>query len=132
MQQSCWRQEDEMKFAKIIFWIAGLWGVLLLTPLYFIFDLIGRQDPPPITHPAFYFGFVGAGLAFQFVFILIATDPIRFRPMMIPSVIAKFAYGGALTVLFLQHRIHPTDFGFGCIDLLFGLLFIAVFLRTGK
>ena len=41
-----------MKFAKIIFWIAGIWGVLVLTPLYFMFDLIGRKDPPPITHPA--------------------------------------------------------------------------------
>ena len=48
-----------MKFAKIVFWIAGIWGVLVLTPLYFIFDLIGRKDPPPITHPAFYYGFVG-------------------------------------------------------------------------
>ena len=50
-----------MKFAKIVFWIAGIWGVLTLTPLYFMFDLIGRKDPPPITHPAFFYGFVGAG-----------------------------------------------------------------------
>ena len=42
-----------MKFAKIVFWIAGIWGVLILTPLYFMFDTIGRQDPPAITHPAF-------------------------------------------------------------------------------
>jgi hypothetical protein len=87
-----------MKFAKVLFWIAGIWGVLLLAPLYFMFDLIGRQDPPPITHPAFYYGFAGAGLAFQFVFFVIATDPVRFRPVIIPSVIEKFAYGGALTV----------------------------------
>ena len=52
-----------MKFAKIVFWVAGIWGVLILTPLYFIFDMIGRKDPPPITHPAFYYGFVGAALA---------------------------------------------------------------------
>ena len=39
-----------MKFAKIIFWVATIWGILILTPLYFMFDLIGRQDPPPITH----------------------------------------------------------------------------------
>jgi hypothetical protein len=23
----------------------------VLMPLYFLFDLIGRQEPPPITHP---------------------------------------------------------------------------------
>jgi hypothetical protein len=27
-----------MKFAKIIFWIAGIWGLLMITPLYFMFD----------------------------------------------------------------------------------------------
>jgi hypothetical protein len=43
-----------MKFAKIVFIVAAIWGVLLLAPLYFIFDLIGQQDPPAITHPGFY------------------------------------------------------------------------------
>ena len=51
-----------MKFAKIVFWGAGIWGVLTLAPLYFIFDMIGRQDPPAITHPLFYYGFVGVAL----------------------------------------------------------------------
>jgi hypothetical protein len=121
-----------MKFAKILFWVAGVWGVLILTPLYFMFDLIGRQDPPAITHPAFYYGFVGAGLAFQFVFFVIATDPVRYRLVMIPSVLEKFGYGAGLAVLFGQHRIHPTDFGFGCIDLLFGVLFVVAFIKTGS
>jgi len=38
-----------MKFAKIVFWAAGIWGVLILTPLFFIFNSIGRNDPPPVT-----------------------------------------------------------------------------------
>ena len=49
-----------MKFAKIVFWIAGIWGVLVVLPLYFMFDLIGRKDPPPITHPGFFYGFDGS------------------------------------------------------------------------
>jgi hypothetical protein len=121
-----------MRFAKIIFLVAGIWGVLLLTPLYFIFDLIGRQDPPPITHPAFYYGFAGVGLAWQIAFFVIARNPVRFRPIMIPSIVEKFAYGGVLTVLFLQHRLHPQDFAFGCIDLVLGLLFIVAFFKTGN
>jgi hypothetical protein len=28
----------QMKFAKIVFRIAAIWGILILTPLYFIFD----------------------------------------------------------------------------------------------
>lgn len=119
-----------MKFAKILFYIAFVWGILILTPLYFMFDMIGRQDPPPITHPAFYYGFVGAGLAWQFAFFVIARDPVRFRPMILPSIFEKFSYGLALLTLFLQHRLHSSDLVFGAVDLLFGVLFIAAFLMT--
>jgi hypothetical protein len=119
-----------MKFAKIVFWIAGIWGVLVLTPLYFMFDLIGRQDPPPITHPAFYYGFVGAGLAWQIAFVIIATNPVRFRPLMIACVVEKFTYAGAFIVLYLQRRLHASDLTFGAIDLLFGVLFVLAFLKT--
>ena len=119
-----------MKFAKIVFWAAGIWGVLVLTPLYFMFDLIGRQDQPPITHPAFYYGFVGVGLAWQIAFLIIAANPVRFRPLMIACMVEKFSYGAALTVLFLQHRLHASDLTFGVVDLLFGVLFIVAFFRT--
>ena len=119
-----------MKFARIVFWSAAIWGVLVLTPLYFMFDLIGRQDPPPITHPAFYYGFISVGLAFQFAFIVIAIDPVRLRAMMIPSVLEKFGYGATLLVLFVQNRLHPQDLALGGIDVLFGVLFLAAFFTT--
>jgi hypothetical protein len=119
-----------MKFAKVVFWIAGIWGVLVLTPLYFMFDVIGRQDPPAITHPGFYYGFVSVGLAWQFAFFVIARDPVRFRLMMIPSVIEKFGYGASLTVLYLQHRLHGSDLVFGGVDMLLGVLFLLAFFRT--
>lgn len=121
-----------MKFAKIVFWIAGIWGVLVLTPLYFIFDAIGRNDPPGITHPAFYYGFASVGLAFQFVFMVIALDPKRLRPMMLPSVLEKFGYGATLLVLYLQNRLRPQDLALGGIDLLFGVLFLAAFFKTAE
>src|SRR5271154_6795920 len=111
-----------MKFARIVFWIAAVWGVLILTPLYFMFDVISRQDPPPITHPAFYYGFVGAGLAWQIAFLIIAANPPRFRPLMVAGMIEKFSYGTALIVLYLQHRLHVSDLTFGAVDLLFGVL----------
>jgi hypothetical protein len=119
-----------MKFARIVFWIATIWGVLVLAPLYFMFDQIGRQDPPPITHPAFYYGFVSVGLAFQLVFLVIARDPVRFRSMMLPSMIEKFGGGGAFVALYLQHRLTSGDLALGCVDLLFGILFLAAFFKT--
>ena len=119
-----------MRFAKIVFRIAGIWGVLSLTPLYFMFDLIGRNDPPAITHPGFFYGFVGLGLAWQIVFLFIATDPIRYRPMMIPSMFEKFSFGAAVVVLFLQARMHASDLVFGGVDLLLGVLFVIAYFRT--
>jgi len=121
-----------MKFAKIVFWLAGIWGVLILAPLYFIFDTIGRNDPPPVTHPAFYYGFASVGLAFQFVFFVIARNPVRLRPMMIPSVLEKFGYGATLIALYLQHRLHPQDLALGGVDVLFGLLFLVAFFKTAN
>jgi hypothetical protein len=119
-----------MKFTKIVFWCAGIWGILVFTPLYFMFDVIGRQDPPRITHPAFYYGFVGVTLAWQVAFMIIALNPSRFRPLMLAGMIEKFSYGTALVVLFLQHRLHASDLTFGAVDLLFGVLFVFAFLQT--
>ena len=119
-----------MRFAKIVFWIAGIWGVLILTPLYFMFDLIGRKDPPPITHPAFFYGFVGAGLAWQFAFFVIAMNPARYRPLILPSIFEKLSYGVAVVILVAQARMHASDLLFGGADLLFGILFVTAYFRT--
>jgi hypothetical protein len=119
-----------MKFAKIMFWIAGIWGVLVLAPLYFMFDLIGRNDPPPITHPGFFYGFAGAGLTWQIVFFFIAKDPARYRPLMIPSVLEKLSYSLAVIVLILQGRMHPPDLVFAGADLLLGFLFVVAYFKT--
>jgi hypothetical protein len=121
-----------MKFAKAVFWIAATWGVLVITPLYFLCDTIGRQDPPPITHPGFYYGFAGCALVWQFAFMVIAGDPVRFRAMMIPSVFEKFSFAIAQSVLYVQHRLHPSDLALGGIDSLLGVLFLLAFFRTSN
>jgi len=119
-----------MKFTKIVFWIAGIWGVLVLTPLYFIIDLIGRQDPPPITHPGFYYGSVGTALVWQVAFFVIAINPVRFRPIIIPSILEKFTYAATLIVLHLQGRLHASDLTFAAADALLGVLFVVAYLKT--
>ena len=119
-----------MKFAKIVFWIAAIWGVLVITPLYFMFGLVSRMDPPAITHPGFFYGFVGAALAWQSAFFFIAIDPARFRPLMLPSIFEKFSYGIAVAVLTMQGRMHLQDLAFGCADLLLGVLFIIAYVKS--
>lgn len=119
-----------MKFARVVFTIAGVYGVLILTPMYFVFDVVGRQTPPPVTHPEFYYGFVGVGLVWQIAFLMIASNPARFRPMMIPSVLEKASYVIAIVVLYLQHRTGLRILVSAMGDATLGLFFIAAFFAT--
>jgi hypothetical protein len=121
-----------VKFAKIVFWLAAIWGFLIIAPLYFMFHLIGEKDPPPITHPAFFYGFVGVALVWQIAFAFIATDPIRFRPLMIPAILEKLVYSVPVIILVLQKRMNPTDLMFSATDLTLCALFLAAYLRTPR
>lgn len=121
-----------MKFAKIVFWIAGIWGFLIITPLYFMFDVIPTKDPPAITHPGFYYGFAGTALAWQLAFCFIASDPVRHRPLMLPSMFEKFSYAIAIAVLVSQGRTRSTDLIFAATDGLLGVLFVIAYFRTAS
>lgn len=118
-----------MRFGKIVFGVAGIWGLLVITPLYFIFDLIGKNDPPPITHPGFFYGFVGVALAWQVAFLFIGSDPVRYRPLIIPSLIEKLTYATAVLVLVLQGRMHQSDLVFAGTDLLLAVLFVIAYFK---
>lgn len=119
-----------MKFARIVFRIAGIWGILVIAPLYFMFDLIGQKDPPPITHPAFFYGFVGVTLVWQLTFLFIASDPVRYRPLMIPAFFEKLVYSVPVIILVLQKRMHSSDLVFSAVDLSLGVLFVLAYVRT--
>lgn len=45
-------------FARRVFLVAGIWGLLIMVPQYVLEDRIGRLTPPPITHPEYFYGFV--------------------------------------------------------------------------
>ena len=72
-----------MKFAKIVFIAAGVWGITVLTPLYFLVDVTGRHYAPPTTYPQFFYGFFSVAMAWQIAFLIIGSNPGRFRPLMI-------------------------------------------------
>jgi hypothetical protein len=119
-----------LKFAKVVFTVAGIWGILVTLPLYFLYDSIGRQSPPAISHPEFYYGFAGVTLTWQVVFLLIARDPARYRVMIIPSILEKFSYVIANLVLFANRRMSASQALPSTTDLILALLFITAFLKT--
>jgi hypothetical protein len=119
-----------MKFAKVVFWIAGIWGVLAISPLYFLLDAVGRQEPPAVTHPDFYYGFVTVTLMWQVAFFVIAMDPARYRALMIPPAIAKFGYAIMVAVLHLEGRVSGSRVMFAAVDFVLAILFVVAFART--
>ena len=119
-----------MKFAKWVFLIAGIWGLLALLPMYFLEAKNGHDFPPPINHPEYYYGFIGVAVAWQVLFLILSKDPVRYRTMMIPSVLEKFTFSMAVFTLQLQHRVPPMVVLFGFIDLVLGVLFALAYFKT--
>jgi hypothetical protein len=122
--------ELEMIFARRVFLIAGAFGLLALLPLYFLEGRIGRDQPPAITHPEYFYGFLGVAVAWQVAFLVIARDPRRFRPLMVPAILEKASYGLAIIALFLGGRLTAVMLASGLIDLTLGVLFVVAYLRT--
>ena len=110
--------------------MAGVYGVLAILPLYFLEGRIGQETPPAITHPEFFYGFVGVGLAWQLAFLCIASDPVRYRLLMLPAVVEKFSFAIAATVLYFNGRLAATMLGFGSLDALLGVLFLIAYWKT--
>ena len=119
-----------MKFAKIVFLVAGIYGVLIITPIYFLEGRIGRDTPPAITHPEYFYGFVGLALAWQVAFLVLSRDPLKYRAMILPSILEKVSYGIAVVVLSAQHRLPLPVLIIGSGDWIFAVLFIAAYVKT--
>jgi hypothetical protein len=121
-----------MRFARAVFRIAGVYGLIVLLPLYFLEERLGRDSPPAITHSEYYYGFIGCAIAFQIAFLIIGQDPVRYRPVMIAAILEKFAYGIAALVLAAQGRIAGAPLAGAVIDLVLGVLFVIAYLRTAS
>jgi hypothetical protein len=119
-----------VKFARIVFRIAGVWGILVLTPLFFFADEINRRFPPSITHPQYYYGFIALAWVFQLVFFLIASDPIRYRPLIIPAIFEKAGWVVTCFVLLLRGGITSGEASGAAADLILGILFICALFTT--
>jgi hypothetical protein len=119
-----------MRFARIVFLVAGIYGLLILAPIYFMENTIGRQTPPAITHPEYFYGFLGAGLAWQVLFLVLSRDPVRYRAMILPSALEKVSWGIALITLYSQHRLPLSALVIGSVDWIFAFLFLAAYFAT--
>mgnify|MGYP003461670766 CR=1 FL=1 len=119
-----------MNYSRRIFLIAGLYGLIALLPQYFMEDKVGADYPPAITHPEYFYGFLGVAVAWQIAFLMISGDPVRYRAMMIPGIVEKLGFGFAAITLYAQGRLSGLMFAAGLLDIVFAALFVAAFIRT--
>ncbi len=120
-----------MTFAKRTFTGAGLYGLLLLGALLFMERQISLADPPAITHPEYFYGFLIAAIAWQPVFLVIGRDPLRYRPLMlVAALLEKFAYGGFMLALVGMGRASQMVLSGALIDIVLGVLFLIAYAKT--
>jgi len=119
-----------MRFAKSVFWIAGLWGIVVLVPLYFLVDISGKSWPPPLNYPHFFYGFISVALAWQIAFLIIGSNPGRYRLLMIPAILEKLGHVATVSTLYARGAIGVDDAMTASPDLLLGILFVIAFIKT--
>jgi hypothetical protein len=123
---------QRQRFASWVFRGAGVYGLIVLFPLYFLEANLAQDFPPPLTHPEHYYGFIGVSLSWQVAFLLIATDVPRYRLFMLPSVLEKLTFGIAALAIYVQGRAPLMVAGAGTVDLILGALFVMAFRATGS
>ena len=103
--------------------LAAIYGVVVLLPLYF--------TPLPPQGGETLLGFVGLALVFQSVFWIIGTDPVKYKPLMLPSVAEKLVFGVPALALFARgYPVAPPVAVFAAIDVLLGIGFFLAWRRT--
>ena len=119
-----------IRFARWVFTIAGIYGVIVLLPQYFLENKFAHDLPPALTHPEHFYGFIGVTLAWQLVYLLIGTDPIRYRPVIPIGMLGKLSFGIACFVLYLQGRLARIVLAASSVDLILVILFGICFWMT--
>lgn len=117
------------RFSRMVFMAAGIYGIVVLAPGFFGEKMLAEKMPPAITHPEFYYGFFGVGLAWQMVFLIIARDPVRFRPIIPAAILEKLTFCVASAVLFALGRVPGIAALGGAGDFILGTLFAIAYFR---
>jgi hypothetical protein len=117
------------RFSSIVFLAAGIYGLIVLAPGFFGEKMVAEKMPPPITHPEFYYGFLGVAVAWQVAFLIICRDPQRFRSIIPAAILEKLAYCIICAVLLALGRIPLIVAMGGAGDFILGTLFTISYFR---
>jgi hypothetical protein len=121
------------RFSQLVFLLAGIIGLIELLPLYFYETTLSRTQPPPLTHPDFYYGFLGVAVAWQVAFVIMSRDPLRYQPLLPALFLEKLLYPVGTYVLYMHSRLpSATTLIAASGDLVWLALFVAVWVKLRR
>jgi len=108
-----------MIFARVVFWVAGAFGIFALVPLY--------RAPGNAT----YYGLLATLVAWQAAFFVIGWNPRQYRALMIPAVLEKVLWMITLAVLSSRGQVTRVQLvSNASTHGLLGILFIIAFITA--
>ena len=119
------------RFSRGVLLAAGVIGLIELMPLYFLESTLNRTSPP-LTHPDFYYGFIGVAVAWQVAFIIMSRDPERYVALFPALFLEKLLYPLSTSVLYAQARANTSTLIVSLLDLIWLVLFVTVWQRLRR
>lgn len=113
-----------MRMATWSFALAGVYGLAATLSLYF--------RAPLTIETQWLYAFAGAAAVTQLAYLLIATDPVRYRLVIPIGIASKMSFAVPVTILYAQGAIPMESFVFALIDYALAALFAANFVRLSN
>ena len=119
-------------FAKRVFQIAGIWGLVIIPLGYAAYFFGGEESAVYTNHPEYVHGFFLVTLPWQVAFLIIATDPVRYRLLMLAAMLEKFPFTLATILLYAAGSIPVSALVIGLIDGALGVAFAVAYVVTNQ
>jgi hypothetical protein len=110
-----------VKFARVLYGITAIYGVLSLMPLYFMAGISDAMRPRPLPILNFTTDASAWRCCDESCLISRSDSARNFE---------KFAYSVPVVILFLLGRVAPTILLSSLVDPILGVLFIVAYFRT--
>ena len=117
-----------MRFAKWVFTAAAIYGLVTIPLTYFAEAALARRYAA-LGQPLWFYGFLGVVLVFQLVYLQTGRDPVRYRPFMLLSLLAKLSFVVTAAGMWLLGRTVTEQALVTAPDLVWTVLFAVAYVR---
>lgn len=102
-----------------------MWGLVVIVLGYgaYFLNLGGEETAVYTNRPEFVHGFFLVTFAWQVAFLIISTDPMRYRLLMLAAMLEKFPFTLAVLALYALGQVGIVALALGLIDGVLGILF---------